>query len=409
MKIHIIILFLAAIGLISCQSTTNQEEKEETHEHGEEGVLTLNKKQQEALNLELGAFEMRNLTTVVKANGELEVAPGSRAGVTALIGGNVKAIKVFIGDKVKKGQVLAILEHPDYIQLQEDFAVIAHQLEFLEKEYNRQKELYDNNIGAGKDYQKAQADYHTAEVKYQSLKSRLLLLHLSPEKVKNGNISNTIEIVSPISGYVNQVNIKVGIYVDSKRELFEIADNSAIHADFMVYEKDVHLLKEGQKLHFTVANKEGKEYSASIFAIGKEFDKKTRAIHIHARINDKTEGLIPGMYITGHLHTDEHYVKTLPKEAVVVEGTKAFIFIVEQEHPHEVAEENHTHEHQQNEQTLHSENLSFKMMEVITGKSDEGYIEIRLLSDLPKDTKIVMNAAYYLLSDLQKEETEHEH
>ena len=267
------------------------------------------------------------------------------------------------------------------------------------------------------------------------MKARLQLLNLSPEKVKQGNISNTIDIISPIAGYVNQVNIKVGIYVDAKLELFEIADNSAIHADFMVYEKDVHLLKEGQKLHFTVANKKGTEYSATIFAIGKEFDRKTRAVHIHAKINGETEGLIPGMYITGHLHTDGHYVKTLPNDAIVTEGIKTYIFIVNEEthldekmhethdhetnghehdtHQHEVIEDHmpdgDQHDHGTNEHSAHSEDLSFKMVEVITGQSDEDYTEIRLLFELPKDTRVVMNAAYYLLSDLQKEETEHEH
>jgi len=330
-----------------------------------------------------------------------------------------------LGDKVEKGQILAVLEHPDYISLQEDFAVIASNLEYLKQEYERQEELYNNKVGSGRDYQKAKTEYNTAKVKYEGLKARLQLLHLSPEKVKEGNISNTIHIISPISGFVSQLNVKVGIYVDAQRELFEIVDNSAIHADFMVYEKDVHMLKEGQKIHFTVSNRPDYEYTAQVFAIGKEFDKDTRAVHIHANINGDIEGLIPGMYITGHLHTNGIYTKTLPNDAIVSEGVKSYIFIVnDQDENHEHGEEIHNghnhdgegndhdsgeHNHDGEDHDHQSGSTSFKMIEVITGQSDEGYTEVRLLENLPEDTQVVMNAAYYLLSDIKKEETEHDH
>jgi len=385
-KIYIVLIALVTItGFVSCSSNNANTETEE-HEHneeGEEGVVVLNKSQQKFLNLKIGAFDMRNLTTVVKINGQLEVAPKDRAGVTAIVGGNVKDIKVFQGDKVKKGQVLAVLEHSDYITIQEEFATISNNLEYLKQEYERQKELFDNNVGAGKDYQKAKSEYNNAKVKYESLKSRLLLLHLSPEQVKKGKISNTINIISPISGFVNSVNIMVGIYVDTKTKMFELADNSKIHADFKVYEKDVYLLKIGQKIHFTVSNKEQKEYTAEIFAIGKQFENDTRSVHIHANILEDKIELIPGMYITGHLHTDKNYVKTLPNDAIVTQGVKSYIFIVEEEN---------------------NENTKFKMTEIIKGRSDDGYTQVNFPEELPEDVRVVLNKAYYLFSDMDKDE-----
>ena len=398
-----IITILIALVLAGCNTEKKENySKEEEHQHSEEGTINLNKKQRDALGLELGSFQMRNLTTVIKTNGQLEVSPDNRAEITTLIGGNVKEIKVFHGDKVNKGQVLAILEHPDFIAMQESYAEFANSLEYLEQEYNRQKELYNSNAGSGKEYQKAKANYFTAKAKYQGLKSRLLLLNLSPERVKEGYISNVISLISPINGYVNEISVKLGTYVSPQDKLFEIIDNKAIHADFMVYEKDIFLLEKGQKIHFTVANRPNDEFLASIFAIGKVFDNNTRAIHIHATIDGNTEGLIPGMYITGHLHTDENYAKTLPNDAIVKEGTKNYIFIVNEEHAHD---EEHSHEMENSEDG----NMSFKMVEVIIGKSDDGYTEVHLVDSLDKDVKIVMNAAYYLLSDMKKEETEHKH
>jgi len=413
MNTKIIIALMAIATLISCNTKNKTAgEGEEHEEHSPEGIVVLNKNQREALKLKLGSFQMRNLTTVVKSNGQLEVPPANSADITAVIGGNVKEIKVFHGDRVSKGQLLAVLEHPDYIALQESFAEVANRLEFLEQEFERQKELFENNVGAGRDFQQAKAEYNTAKAKYEGLKSRLQLLNLSPDKIMQGNISNTININSPINGFVNEVNIKVGTYVDATNKLFAISDNSAIHADFMVYEKDVYLVKEGQKVHFTVSNRPSEELTATIFAIGKEFEANSRAVHVHAKINEKVSGLIPGMYINGHLHTDENYTRALPNDAIVAEGTKSFIFILDKQALEKhVGEENHEgHEHGDEDDDDAAENkTAFRMVEVIPGLKDEGYTEIRLINPLPENTQVVMNAAYYLMADMKKEETEHEH
>ncbi|MCD6555620.1 MAG: efflux RND transporter periplasmic adaptor subunit [Bacteroidales bacterium] len=409
MKTKIIILstLIATISLISCNSGESEksEHGEEHEEHGQEGVVFLNEKQQDALDLKLGSFEMRNLTTVVKTNGQLAVSPSDIADITAVVGGNVKYIKVFDGDKVRKGQTLAVLEHPDYITLQEDFAEKANNLIFLEQEYKRQKELFDNNVGAGKDFQKAKAEYNTAKAKYEGLKLRLRLLNISSEKVLEGKISGTVNITTPINGYVNEINIKKGTYVDSKTKLFEITNNNKIHADFLIYEKDVHLVKKGQTVHFTVSNKPEEEFTAEVFAIGKEFDPNIRAVNIHTKINGDVSKLIPGMYISGHLHTDKRLTKTLPNDAIVSEGTKSYIFILDETTKPEHGE----HVEENEEEHAEEEHIkAFKMTEVITGQKDDGYTEIKLIEDLPENVKIVLNAAYYLLADMKKEENEHE-
>ena len=411
MKTTLLITIFALVSLVSC-NTENTKIEEEHEEHDPKGVVVLNEPQREALKLKTGTFQMRNLTTVVKLNGQLEVPPASRADVTVAIGGNVKSIRVFLGDKVKKGQLLAVLEHPDYIALQEDFAMVASQMEYLEKNYERQKELFKNNVGSGREYQQAKADFNTSRARYEGLKSRLQLLNLSPEKIKEGTISNTVGIYAPINGFINKINVNIGSYADAKDKLFEITDNNAIHADFMVYEKDVSLLKDGQKIHFTVSSLPGVELTANIFAIGKEFEANTRAVHIHANINGKVSGLIPGMYISGHLHADENYVRTLPNDAIVNEGTKSFIFVLDNseqddKHGHE-ADETKGHDHE-GEEEEGDHLMAFRMVEIITGRKDDGYTEVKLINPLPEETQVVLNAAYYLLADMNKEETEHEH
>jgi cobalt-zinc-cadmium efflux system membrane fusion protein len=186
----------------------------------------------------------------------------------------------------------------------------------------------------------------------------------------------------------------------------------------MVFEKDIHLLKNGQRIDFTVANHPEEELSASIFAIAKEFETRTRAVHIHAKLDQNPGDLIPGMYISGHIHTDSTYTKALPDDALVSEGTKSYIFILDDSvEPEEVemhgSEGSENHEEPtlpgSSEDVEERHTMAFRRVEVVTGRKDEGFTEIRLLSNLPAHTLVVMNAAYYLLSDMAKEETEHAH
>ncbi len=396
------IFFLAVIIVATLASCTENKKDKEEHAHHEEtkDVIFLTQQQRQSLDLKLGNFQFRSLSTIIKTNGQLEVPPAASAEITAVIGGNVKEIKVFHGDKVSKGQVLAILEHPDYITLQEDFAETANKLDFIEKEYKRQKELFENNVGSGKDYQQIISEYRTIKSKYEGLKSRLKILNISPEKVLKGTISGTIPVVSPISGYVNDVNIKLGSFADAKDKLFTIADNREIHADFMIYENDIRLLKSGQKVYFTVANQPDRELEATIFAIGKEFESDTRAIHVHARLNNNPGDLIPGMYVSGNIRTNDENVRTLPNDAIVTEGNKSYIFILDKS----VKEVQHEGEKHPDENVM-----AFRRFEILKCKQDGGFTEVKLLKSLPEDTQIVINSAYYLLSDMSKEETEHEH
>ncbi|MBC35375.1 MAG: efflux transporter periplasmic adaptor subunit [Bacteroidetes bacterium] len=410
MKIKLLTALIALAALTSCNSENNKHEENEHEKGGGEGIVILNKNQQKALDLKLGSLQMRNLRSVVKVNGQLRVPPSSKADITAIIGGNVKDINVFHGDKVKKGQLLAVLEHPNYIIMQEDFAEAAINLEFLKLEYDRQKQLFENNVGSGRDFQKVKADYNAAKIKYAGLESRLKLLNISPDKVKSGLVSSTIKIISPITGYVNDININVGTYIGAKDKLFTITDNHAIHADFIIYEKDAHLVEEGQVVQFKISNIPDQELTAKVFAIGKEFETNNRFIEIHASIESHNITLIDGMYISGFLNTDSNYTNTLPDDAVVTEGTKSYIFIYEEQAELIQHRNDEDEEHNHNSNSVdNDETKRFRMIEIIRGLSMDGYTEINLIDSMPPNTLIVLNAAYYLLADLNKEETGDEH
>ncbi len=343
------------------------------------------------LGIKVDTIPTRALSGGVDVNGRLALFPQHRAAVTAILGANVTDIKVIEGEKIKKGQILAYLSHPNLTNLQAAYVRTYNQMLFLAQEFERQKRLYEAGVGSGKDFQQTQANYQAMKGEVKSYEAQLKQLNIKVSSVKNGNIYQNVPVLSPIDGNVEKVFIQLGQYVDSNTTMLEIMNIDYIHADLMVFEKDIYKVKEGQQVSFKVESVPGKILSAKIFSVGRNFEQNPRAVHMHAEIEQKDNFLIPGMYIHGKIHTKTELVNALPEEAIIVEEGKSYIFRAE------VREEDGKKE------------WTFEPIEIITGVSEEGWVEIDLLEPLPKGAVVAWNNAYYLIAEMKKSETSHEH
>jgi len=374
------------LALSACNQKPETTMESENQEENAEGGLTsvvLTAQQFNALGMKTDTLSKRNFSSVVVANGQLEVLPQNEASVTAIIGANITSIEVFEGKKVNKGQILAYLSHPDLLNLQTRYFNAWNQLQYADKEYQRQKRLYEEEIGSGKDFQKIQSDFLSLTGEVKNLKAQLKLLDIDHEKIKQGNIIEQVPVISPINGFIEKVNVKTGQYAEPQMQMFEVINNKHIHADLMVFEKDVYKVKEGQNVTFSIESLSGETLSAKIFAVGKSFEQNPKAVHVHAEIENKKGLLISGMYITGRIATGEDYAFALPEGAIVNEDGKQIVFTAEQD----------------------NESWRFEPVEITTGQQEDGVVEIKLLSPLKKGSLVAMNNAYYLLSEMKKGET----
>lgn len=377
----------------------NHEEEGHTHgetgetaehdDHGEEAHLS--EQQFKSLGMKLDTIPSRNIGSYIDVNGQLDLPPQNEASVTAIIGANVVAIKVIEGSKVKKGDVLAYLSHPDLIQLQSNYVSAWNQMQYLEKDYLRYKKLYEEKVNSGKEFQKIQADYLSLKTALRGYEAQLKLLGLKSEKLLQDELYEQVPVFSPIAGYIQLVKVKTGQFVQAQTEMFEIVNIEHIHADFMVFEKDINKVKEGQKVFFRTESLPGKELEATVFTVGKSFEQDPKAIHLHAEIENKEDLLLPGMYIRGRILLETSEKQVLPEAAIVREGDKYFIFTAEK-----VIENERTEWH-------------FSPVEIIPGDADGTWVEIKLLQKLAKTEKVAWNNAYYLMAEMKKGEAGHAH
>lgn len=378
MKYYILIVLIALTAFSSCKNKSEEAKSEApSAETNTVEKVSFTDAQIKAIGLELGTFESKNLTTTLKINGKLSLPPQHQAQVSILTGGVVKAILVQDGEFVNAGQPLATIVNTDVIQLQQDYLENNANLQYLEKEYQRQKELRDNDINSGKTFQQSQRELQIAQAKKETLKSKLTQLGINAAGLTSKNIASSIAIKAPISGYIQHVNLSMGKFADANAVLFEIVDNRYLHLDLKVFEKDIHKIKIGQKITFSDANDVAHTHSATIFAINRAFEPNEQAVLIHAKINETTEILLPGMYVEARVKINNEQTTALPSEAIVNNGDEHFIFVATTKN-------------------------NFQQIKVSTGASDMGYTEVKPIDQVSPEAKVVIKGAYYLLSELTK-------
>ncbi|MCE3074167.1 efflux RND transporter periplasmic adaptor subunit [Chryseobacterium gwangjuense] len=411
-KYHIISFVLISLFAISCGKKEEAEkavepkteQKEENHEEAPQTIAELTEEQMKSVGVSLATIEMKELTSTIKANGLLRVPNNRKATVTSLYGGVIKTINVQIGDFVRKGQVLATISNPEYIQLQEQYLTVNSRIIYAEQEYRRQKELFDNDAGAKKNLQSADAELKSLRTQRSSVQRQLQMMGISPGKVTNGNLRSGLVITSPISGTVSNINAQIGSYVDVSSPVLDVIDNNSIHLDLQVFERDLPKMKMGQIVHFKLTNNPETEYDAKIYSIGSSFENESKTISVHANVTGNKEGLIDGMNITGIVSLDKSVTPAIPNEAIVEADGKYYVF-VQTDKKEEAHEEEKGHEKETKE---HSKTMSFEKIEVVKGSTDMGYTAITPVNTIAPDAKIVVKGAFFVNAKLSNS-GEHEH
>ena len=408
----IIATYTSSFLLFGCgnKASTKTVKVEETHEdeHENSNSATLTEEQIRTIGIEFGSIEQKQLTASLKANGTLQVPNQNKASVNSVYNGVVRSLSIQPGNIVRKGQVIATIANPQFIQVQDEYLSLNPKIALAEQELNRQKELNAGNAGALKNLQAAETELRTLQTRKSSLRQQIVLMGINPSTISNGNLVSVLSIRSPISGVVSNVTVKIGSYVDVSTAVAEIVDNSQLHLDLFVYEKDLPKLKNNQAIHFTLTNNPGKEYDAQIYSLGSSFEGESKAVTVHARVQGDKTGLIDGMNITAVISLKKATVTAVPSEAIVTYQGQDFIFI--QSDGNEDADHKADSTKHQEDEGHKEEGVVFQRIPVAKGTTDVGYTEITLLRQIPSNARVVVKGAFFVLAKMTNSgEGEHEH
>ena len=373
---NIIIIFVF-LTLLSCGNKENT--TTETVPSDTENILQLSDEQLKSFTLSFVSLQEKNITKTLKLNGKIDVPPQNLASVSSALGGYVKSTKLLPGMYFRKGEVIAVMEDNQFIQLQQDYLMAKVQLANAEAEYLRQKDLNQSKASSDKAYLQAKADYQTLQISQRSLEQKLKLIHIDPEQVSVSNIRQTANIYAPFIGFVSQVFVNIGKYVLPSDVLFELVNPNDLHLNLKIFEKDWDKIKLGQPLLAYTNTNPGEKYNGEIILIGKNISTD-RAVEVHAHFKENDSKLIPGMYMNADLEIPESSTWALPEESIVSFEGKHYVF--------EMLDKNR-----------------FRMITVQTGNTGNGWTEIINENQL-NNKNIAQKGAYTLLMALKNKAEE---
>lgn len=321
--IHAIVIAITAVAITSCFKTEVPPDDASVRVSGDTVHLTA--RQSSNAHLSFTSVQKRQLTTGLRTTGMVHVPPQYAYSITAPFGGIVRSTSVLPGSHVHKGETVVVLEHQDFITLQQEYLTVVAMLDAAESELIRQERLAVDSINARKRLEYASAETRSLRVKKKALSEKLALINIDSRTLNESTLSRSVRIPSPIDGFVTKVHINAGAYITPNNPVMEIINTDHMHIELTIFERDVRKLHVGQHLTVALTDAPYVQRAAHIHLIGKDIGSdRTVAVHAHLNVPDPT--LIPGTTLTAVVDAQQRTSWVVPQGAVVAFDGKYYVF-----------------------------------------------------------------------------------
>ena len=331
-------ILLTTIILSSCGTNPNSTTtKQDSAADIASNMVQLTKEQASLAQLVIAPIQQGKMKGMTHLNGVIDVPPTGIASVSIPMGGYIQDINLIPGTFVKKGQVLATVKDPAYVQLQENYLATKAKLSYLQQDLDRQKTLLTQEAVSKKSFQQIQSDYNTNAIQLKALSEQLKLINIQPENLTTEKMSSLVQLVAPIAGYISKVNINRGKYVTPSDILLEIINPNDIHAAITIYEKDIANFKVGMKGTITLTQDPNKKYAVTVLAVAHNINEDKTAL-LHCHFDKIPANVLPGMFLTADMVVETKDAVLIPIESVQRFQGKDYIFIQTSENVFEAKE-----------------------------------------------------------------------
>jgi cobalt-zinc-cadmium efflux system membrane fusion protein len=280
-------------------------------------TTTFTDQQYRLADIKLGTIERRKLSAVISLNGLIDVEPSAMAVVSAPLGGYVRSAGLLPGTPVRKGQLLATLESPEFTQLQQDYLESKGRMLFLEQDFSRQEQLRRDNVNAAKTLQQVTSERAIMQARIAGLEQKMRQAGIPRSAVDSGRIAPVANLYAPIGGYIKSSNVSIGQHVTPTDVLFAIIGTSDLHLALNVYARDLERVRVGQTVRFGTADERTMDRTARVFLVG-QATGEDRVFPVHGHLDARSaRGLRPGMYVKAGLEAGGEEMDAVPATAVV--------------------------------------------------------------------------------------------
>lgn len=256
--------------------------------------------------------------------------------ISSPLQGRVVEVRAHLGDRVKAGDILLVVDSPDIAQAYSEYVKEDSELQYATRAHELAKDLYEDKALPLKDLKQAENELVKARAEFRRAKERLLSLRIALKELEKPldkqQITSRFEMKSPLTGIVVERTVTPGQSVtgDSDHVLFTIADLDRLQILADLYERDLALVKEGQSAVVKVEAYPDIDFPATVTAVGDIVDPGTRTIKVRAQVNNEAHKLKPEMFARLQLDlSDTAQFLTVPREAILEVDGKQFVYVVE--------------------------------------------------------------------------------
>jgi len=379
------VIILIVMFLLGCGKNKNEKSADETFEKSnaeEEAIkIVLSSEVRNKIDLSIDEVKEGTISGMLKVPAKLITNQDYEARIGSLVPGTVHQVFIKEGDFVKAGQVLMLIEGQQIGEIIAAYFKAKSNLEYYRSAYERQRTLFEQNVGSQKSFIEAKAEYEKALADFNAEDKRIHSIGLEHSdletKMNSEHTSGLLPVKAPISGIVTERNVVIGQFIEASTIAFRIMNISNLWAEGQIYEKDLTKISGLPKVEFTTSAYPDVKFKGELILIGQTVDDHTRTIKVRASLRNIDVRLKPNMF--GELFIPiNRNIKgvTIPAEALVSEGNNRYVFLVEND-------------------------STFIKHYVETGTDFNGFVEIA--SGLKKGDKIVTKGVFFLKSELLKE------
>jgi len=262
----------------------------------------------------------QTFTATVQAPARVEFRAKALSTVGAVVAGRLGKINVQVGDRIKAGAPLAILESAEAAQMRADVARAKAEWQRAEDRAKRQILMQKSGVGLEVERVEADIQLRQARADYQRSMQAVRLLG------EGGNQS--IVLRAPIAGVVLRVNAAIGAAVEAGAALFELGEPGALRIVADVFDNDLALIERGAKAVLQI-NALSEPVSGRVASVSAAMQADLRRGAVYIELDDTPLNLKPGMFARASIEASGPRRIVLPTTAVLIKNKKQTVVYVE--------------------------------------------------------------------------------
>jgi membrane fusion protein, heavy metal efflux system len=281
-------------------------------------------------NVKLESVRETALPRLLTATGKIQFNEDQTGRVLAPLPGQVMDLNVRVGDVVAKDDVLFSIKSREVSGLVTDLLHAQREQELAEKTYAMTKDLYEHQAAARIALQQAEGDLAKSKAQSARAEEALRVYGLDPKHVlETSGVRALIPVRAPIGGSIIERPVTPGQFVQGDNTaLITIVDLSTVWVMMDVFERDIHLVRPGQRVEVTANAYPDRRFSARVDRISDKVDAETRTLKVRLLVSNPGLLLKPEMFITASLVLNESSPGiTVPAKALFTEADRTYAFV----------------------------------------------------------------------------------